>query len=363
MHTLFDSIPTATRGAVKFPEFLYVKNGMSRELAEAVQYYHHERVRAVKSSHLLARLIQSMNVSMDRSYQNFLDVAEEKGMTLAKRLEITTPLQAGEVLEPGVFYGDGVDEILIFATDPIDIETAKVHWRDLQPIRVLRHPFDDISMPLALGEYPYDREGFAVIAIDIPMLMFQYRRWYETEKGLDEDADRSVYQFISMYPIPNMLYTHLDVAIFNRLHRMLRGEELSEFDRVHPFVMKDFSRKLDSFLEKQIDLLRRRRFTFEEILLGIPMLTAHNLFEVSRLPETIRTRQINWALVMARLPLIKFLLLLNDEANSRANRYYMNRIKMSLKEIRQDRTLKSSLPRKLYDELEETLRTDVAMYL
>lgn len=362
MHTLFDSIPTTSRGTVSVPEFLYVKGGMSRDLAEVMQYYH-ERVKAVTNNHLLVRLIRSMNVSMKRDYMSFLDAVEDRALDLSRTLGLTSPVNSGEVHTPGVFYGEGVDEIIVSVSEDFDPHDYASRWRELQPIKVLRHPFTDITHPVLKGEYDYKEEGIAVIAIDIPKLMFQYRCWWDEEKGIDGEAERTTNQFIAMYPIPNMMPTHLDVAIFNRMHAMLLGEPVADFEKVHPFYVTDYTKKLDSIIEKTLALLVRKRLTFDDIMLSVRLVSSHNLFEAAILPKVAKTRQVKWALVMARLPLIKFLLKLNEEADNYSNKFYLTRIKVSLKEIRSDRTLTRVLPRKMMDEIKEGIKTDIAVYV
>lgn len=362
MHTLFESIPSYKRGITRVPEFLYVKGGIARDLAKALKK-HHEYVTAVNSGHFLIRLIQSMNVSMERDYRNYADVALDRGEDLSRSLQMTSPMSVGKVFTDGIFYSKNVEEIIISNDSDFDVDEAVRRWRELEPIRVLRHPFDDINLKVPYGDYDDKITGVAVIAINIPMLMIQYRRWFETEKKVNEEADRTINQFVSMYPIPNMLRSHLDIALFNRINTIYLDEEPERFKRENVFFTSDFTSKLDRIIDKQITILRNKHYEFDQILLSIPAITKESLFEVVSLPTMARTRQVNWALTMSRLPYIKFLLRLNKESDNENNRFYLNRIRIALKTIKNDRTLKQALPRNLLKEVEEGLKTEISVYL
>lgn len=362
MHTLFDSVPAATRGIVRVPEFLYVKGGMSRDLATVMDYYH-KNVFAVNSGHFLIRLIQSMNVSMNRDYQSYVDVAEDRGMDLAMSLRMTSSISVGMVFSPGVFYGKNIDEVILSVDADFDIDDAVRRWRELEPVKVLRHPFNDINLKVPEANYESSEGGIAIISVNIPMLMLQYRRWFEVEKSINPEAERTVNQFVAMYPLPNMLPTHLDVAVFNRLVTLANGQEPSKFNRENKMYITDFTSKLDNVLEKQLMILRNKRFAFDQILLSVAMVNKDSLFETMALPKLARTRQVNWALTLARLPLIKFLLKLNEESNNQENKFYLNRIRVALKTIRNDRTLKSALPRKLLAEVESSIDIGIRTYV
>jgi hypothetical protein len=362
MHTLFDSVPAATRGIVRVPEFLYVKGGMSRDMAKVMDYYH-GNVFAVNSGHFLIRLIQSMNVSMNRDYQSYVDVAEDRGLDLAMSLRMTSSISVGQVFTPGVFYGKNIDEVIISVDTPFDVDDAVRRWRELEPIKVIRHPFDDINLKVPEGNYESDINGIAIITVNIPLLMLQYRRWFEVEKSINPDADRTINQFVAMYPLPNMLPTHLDIAIFNRLSTIHRGEQPAKFERENKMYITDFTSKLDNVLEKQLQILRNKRFAFDQILLSVAMVNQDSLFQSMELPKVARTRQVNWALTLARLPLIKFLLKLNEESNNQDNKFYLNRIRVALRTIRNDRSLRGALPRRLLIEVESGIDSEIRTYV
>lgn len=373
MYTLFDSIPTTGRGAIKFPEFLYVKGEIRRQQAEIVGHYH-DNVKSVDSSHFLVKMLDTLNVSLSREAQNYVDVVSDQVPRIASAFQFSSPTSQGKVHNPGYLYGKHCNEIYVLTEEYFDLSLAHEHWRELTPIRVLRHDYSDLAMPILTKPYPNSKDSIAVIAINLPMLAFQYKRWFEEERSLRQegenstdvvmaDSARTKGMFVAMYPIPNMVYSHYDIAVFNRLKAILFEEEVEDVKNPHPFHVTDISRKLDRILDKQSQVLKQRRLPFQDILLSVAMVNSATLHETMALPEMPITRQVKWPLIMARLPIMKFLVRLNDESRNKQNQNYINRIRISLKQIRNDRILASSLPRELLDEVNDLIDKELIVYL
>jgi hypothetical protein len=362
MYDLFEDAPDTNRGEIVIPQFVYAKGSYGRELAKVTAYYRDNK-RNVPNSHLLVRLLLSLNVSMQRDIQNFVDVATDVGMKISSGLRMTSSLNHGFVFTPGVFYGENAMEIIVADDTPFDVYQSETTWQDWQPVRVLRHPFTDLSMALPDGRYePSQKKGLAVISINIPMLAAQWRYWLKEEKGIDKprtEAQQTIHQFIAAYPIPNMVYSHTDICYFNRMVSMYLEEPVEGFVRTHPFNVIDATDKVDDAIAKYLVSLHNRHNTFDQILSSTPALCSDKLFDVMRLPEVAPTRQVKWALVIARLPLIRFLLKLNAFSDNEKNSWYLTKLRYDIREIRIDRVLASTLPVAVYDELERFIDEDV----
>lgn len=360
---LFDESPVVQQGKVIPPQFAYVKAGLLREIQKVYSYYH-SRVTFVNNSHVLVRLIKSLPISMRRDPQNYVDVVNDLAPQVCNSLHITNSLGYGRAFTPGVFYGKSVTEILIMDETPFDPYQALANWRMLKPIRVLRHPFTDMSMPRAMGDYHGTERGIAVIAINVAMLAIQYRGWYREERQPDPSMPaRRTHQFMSMYPITNMVGSHLDIAIFNRLVGHYLGEEVQPYHKSHPIYLIDHTEKMDDVLLKELTILRRRPLTFDQILDAVPAIASSDLRVVMRMPSVVPTRQVKWALTVARLPLIRFLVQLNYDTENPKNRYYLNRLKQQLHAMRVDRTLDQILPLDVTQDIDNMIHRDIQAFI
>lgn len=164
MYDFFEEGALRNRGAVSAPAFHYVKDGLSKAIDTTVAYYRH-RATVVSNNHILVRLLKSLNVSFNREWRNYVDTANDKMDSLSRALQITSDVNLGKVFAPGDFYGIG-NEIYIADNSRIDdIETAVANWRELEPVRILRHPFTDMNCALADGNYKGSDEKLSLIHI------------------------------------------------------------------------------------------------------------------------------------------------------------------------------------------------------
>jgi hypothetical protein len=363
MYDLFDEDRQIDQGRVTLPQFMYLKGSITREVQKVVDYYQ-ENVTSVPNEHLLVKLLLNLNVSMKREPQNYVDTVAEVGQQTCSMLRIATAANYGRVFSPGVFYGKSVTEIIIAHDTEFNVNEALVNWRELRPIQVLRHPFTDINLARPVGKYGTEEAGIAVIAINLPMLAIQWRGWWGEERQPDPSVPaRRTHHFVSMYPLTNMLYSHVDMAIFNRMLNLYMLDDVAPFKRVHPFYVYDYTDRLDEYLDKEIELLRNKPMTFDHTVSAIPAIFSPDLRRVVKLPDVVPTRQIVWALLIARIPLIRFLVQLNAFTENKRNQGYLNRIKRDLQRMRNDHTLEASMPHDLVRDIDDAIHRDIEAYL
>lgn len=359
MYRLFQDLPAFEKGKTILPEFIYVKGFYLRQLA-LIQEYYHENIRNVPNQHILARLLLSMNVSTKRDIRNYVDTAADQMIKLSSQLRMTSALNHGFAHEPGHFYGPKVTEVIVCNDEWFDLKEAQANWEYLSPIRVLRHPFTDLSMGRPDGNYESsDESGFAVISINVAMLALQYRMWCDT-MGSDKN---STHRFIAAYPITNMIASHLDVAIFNRMVKIYNEQPVAPYKKAHPFFIPDYSDRIDQVLRKQIGIQEYQKMSFDQTLTSIPLISSDTLLEAMQLPEVILTRQVKWALIVARIPLIKFLVKMNKENNNPRNTLYLSLLRTSIREITNDQTLRVGLTQDMIYEIENSMYLDIEAYL
>lgn len=362
MLNLFNEQSPTIRGNIVLPEFIYVKNGLYANLLKMVSYYR-ENPRSVDSSHFLVRLLQSITVPLSMMDLRYVDLVSDLADDLSMSLQMTSPGYYGKAFKDGVFYGRGFTEVLISTSEFFDVEDAAANWEDLEPIRVLAHPKTDLNLDLPNGRSTGSEVGHAVLAINIPLLALQYKKFREREHQLELEHQRTVMQFLCMYPLPNLLYSHLDIAIFNRLHTFFKGGETMVSMRRSPLFIHDHSTRLDIYLNKLLRILERRDLYFDAMLTSIPLVSSVSLRDVVRLPRIPLTRQVLWSLIMARIPYISFLLQLNFNSGSNRNRKDLVLIDREIKRLIHDRGLQQGLTRENYKEVMDSLEGEIRAYI
>ncbi len=360
MIELFNAPSGYDTGAVRVPQNVQVRKLLLNNINTVVKYYQ-EKLLIVNNSHILVKLINSLNVSLKRDFDNYIDIATDHAISVARVMGFVHPTFMGRVFENGNFYGKGCKELyLIDDTRPTWL-TEQTAWRTLRPLRVLRHPFTDLSLGIADGDYKgSDESGVVVISINIPELMAQLRGWYQEERYHEMgDFYESVTHFVRKYPIVNMIYSHSDVCWFNRLDKLYRDQPVAPMKRCHPFQLVDCDERADDVLMRQLEILMTHRETFEQALLHLPGYATPTMLEAMALPHVLALRQNKWALTLARMPLIRFLVKLNREADNHRNVDSINRIQKYIRIVKNDNSIQAMVGKQIHDEFLNGIAEDI----
>lgn len=357
MHNLFSLLPEVGQGIMKFPEWLYVRDGLTRNLA-SVQTYYRRNPTAVVSSHFLVRLLHSITVPQSHNLERYYDNVDSIALNLSMALKMTSSIFQGKLWD-GVFYGPGNTEILIANSESFDPVQADAAWQDQTPVQVLRHPMSDLGLPILDGKRNYGTEsGLVVLSINIPLLAVMYRAFRNNEAAIVDaqvESERSVMQFLRMYVLPNMLASHLDLAVFNRIDNLEKGAPLGASTYKHPFYMTDYSHRVDYVQEHILENLHNVGKNFTGVLRSIPVVSKANADEVMAVPQMAPTRQVLWALVISRLNAINFMFRINREGPGMRNQSEVNRAKRMALMYKSDSLMRNVLPLELYMEVQSEI--------
>lgn len=355
MQKLLNMETGMNQGILNAPWWSYVKDGLKNNLDQVISYYRRFPT-AVNSSHFLAKLITTLGTHRDDDYLRFLTTIKGRSLSVAMSHQMTSSLSKGITFD-GIFYGKGSTEIIIGTNEDFDIFEARDNWRNLEPVKILRHPKSDLSLLPINGEAYNGEEGISVISINLTMLAIQYREFRLLEDKIAEEygeSPRSMEQFIHAYPLTNALRSHLDQCLFNRMYNLLINKPMGYCNKTHPFYLTDYSSKLDLIYS---DLLKRINspMKFDTILRQIPLVSNDSLKELSVLPECAPTRQVVWGLVCSRLQILDFLVRTNSNVRIQNGRD-LNNIRRSFNLFQTDKALKASLP--IEDYFDEKIKID-----
>jgi hypothetical protein len=336
MYELFESQPILNVPLIVPPGFDLVRRIYQRELQTVIRYYQ-SRVKNLDSQHLLLRILTTGTVSHELPLDRFMDIVTARAPYIAKHFMLTADTQVGKI-HPGTFYGPGVSEVLMYREEYFN-PYAVADWTALRSVQVLDHPITDLEMLLPCGRRQSTAEGLAVITIDIPMLLYQFRRWtiHQVRSGMT-DAPST---FIMQYILPQMLWSHLDIVISNRMIALHHGAPMSSPLFRHPFRIVKYEAKLDRMLQVVLNIFHRSKYQYLTYLANVPSITApYPLL----MPDLGQTYQVRWAEILARLKVMRWLIDLSSAHPASANRVYINHLQKDLKVITASHVLERVLP-------------------
>lgn len=341
MYELFSSPPRRLGGQIVVPRFKDVSLRIKSDVEKVVDFYQHGTFFA-KTDHLLVRLISAMNVPLRYDLDHYYDVAVARTQAVCNGLSLTSSVHSGKWFK-GIFYKDSDEVVIGYVGENRPMEAAK-DWRRIQAVKVLDHPVSNLKYMIPNGNGHNIEEGLAVISIDLPLLMVQYRCFMETEHIRQlEDSEGPVLgarDFIGKYVLPNMLYSQTDIAIINRLVNLHTGAPMGDSRTKHPFFTSDYTLLLDRGLEEVLDRISTLKMRYRDLLGQIP--SVFNDFPL-QMPDIAETRQVWWALFLARWKMTKFLFEVGGEEARHYNQSELNVLKIDLKRFASDNVFKAEL--------------------
>lgn len=362
MNNLFKQRLYDPSGGLLIPDMKRVRTGLEFAL-EKVRDYYKLNPKSLNASHLLVRLLQNLNVPLSMDKDRYNDKVRDIALNLGMSLKMTSALSKGQLFRPGIFMGNNISEILIANVDPYGLEEIETNWADLIPIRILYHPKTDLSFNIPDGRTYTDESGIAVISINIPMLASQYRMWRKFRDTSNEESKRTPMQFLMEVPLPNMLYSQIDIAVVNRIIWKYFDLDIPNFRNTHPFHITNWTAELDSVILKFNRMQEIRKWDFDTLISDFPTIAVDDYHEILKLPDLAFTQQLQWAVVMARLPLLVYLLKLNSDTQNERNIAQLNRLRRFMRQIDMSKILKNALPFKEYEDIMILIDNGIMPYL
>lgn len=350
MFQLFTKPFSSQNGVIKPPEFEYIQRTYQHQLSNIVDYYHN-RVYAVKSQHLLVRLLTINEIPINYDIERYMEVAYTRSPFVAKNFRLTSDINYGDV-KPSVFYGDDNNEIILYDETYFDLYEASKDWKNIQAVKVIEHPFSDMGLALPTGIKTSTDTGLVVMSINIPLLMLQYRQ-FSLEQQIrvnTEEGYLGATHFVHMYVLPNILYSHIELCVVNRLINLFYSAPMGDSLKRHPFHVIDYRDKVDKSLLGIVKRLKKTRMLYFSVLKNIPSFYHEDSQQSLQVIDIAPTKQVWWALLISRLRIIQFIIDIGGESGIRMNMTLINKLHIDLKRLLEENVIKSLLPDELYDD-------------
>lgn len=345
MQIFFNTSASTAHSILRYADWNYVRSGLQRNLA-AVKHYYNSRVIPVKGNHLLARIINTADISHNLEIERYYDILDAKANNVSNALQLTSPINKGRLFD-GVFYGQGTTEVVMVNQDSFDPVEAYKNWRTITPVTVVQHPRSDLNLLLPNGKKTSAESGIAIISVNIPMLLIQWRGFAADQMYMNDNDStglQTVAHFIHRFVLPGMLDTQLDLAVFNRLSNLVNGAPMGDSNRLHPFNLVDYSSKVDAILDRIVKDMQGRHMEYSGILETIPAVVSDNMRQALRIPDFVSTRQIAWVDLIARIDAITTVVKLGGEESIKLNYELLNNLAIEYRLAQNSRILSSALP-------------------
>ena len=357
MYKLFTKRFEANNYIVRPPAFELLRRIYQREIMTIVEYFQ-SRVFAVKSNHLLCRVINTAYVSSDIELTRFIEIINSRSPYVAKHFNFTSSISYGKIHE-GVFYGEGSKELILYDEEYFNPYYEALNWKQIRAIEVLEHNISNMGLILPNGKVNNTESGLVVIKINLPLLLLQYR-FFELEQrnrmSTEIETNYGVTHFVYKYVLPNMLYSHIELCILNRLMNLFYGAPMGNALVKYPFPIIKYDNKLDNVLKDVLKHIKDTGMPYYSTLRNIPNVFNADSQESLQMPDMAKTRQVWWALVLTRLRVMKFLVDCGGKRGVAGNGTYIARMKIEFKRLLDEDTYRSILDKDMHFDIIETMK-------
>lgn len=336
------------------PMYEYAIRNLNKELQRVIFYYL-ESIFVIPNTHILRKLVNELEIYIRVDRESLVDTVRGESLYLCKSFGINSPLHLAGISTRSNFYNQNNPEAYMYVEHDFDINGVYDNYQSVSAVRVLQHGFTDLCYPIPNGDYGSDQKNLCVFSFDIAMLAIQYKAWVEKEQyNKEKDMHLPLHSFVHKYVLCNMISSHMDVAIFNRLVHLLKNGESIPRKTNHPFTVADYSDKIDNAHNLLIDILKKKQTDYVYRLDAIPSMKYGTYRRSMNIPDVAPTRNIKWLLLLSKLDALEYLIetdsLSDNIALSGPNR---RALRNELDYMRNEKALLMQLPDSVRQRLEK----------
>lgn len=363
MFRLFTEMPLNTGGSYKPGTWPALEGAIRHTVGQITEYYQTNTM-STGAQHFLNKILAYFGSDVTTPTNELYRKMQSSWMPLAQTQRMTAINSSGRTFS-GVFYGPGIEEVFLCVNKAFDWDQAVRNWQQLRPVTVLQHPFANDAFNLPDGVNPTQVKGYAVIQIDIPLLILQYhafRLWeiYDVKPRLPEYVNKTPFQFLHMFVLPGLMQSHVDNVILNRFRSLVLGTPVENSPSRHSFFVTRYGNRIDGVLKPLLGQLSSRQQDFGTTMRSIPLVFNPSAFEFARYPQVLRNKQNKWALAVSRLNLLETLFTLDAMAPSGDNQVWIQDIHREIDYYRNEQGWATQVPPLIRSEVEtriEALRS------
>lgn len=346
MHTLFSTPNGFNAGVSTLPNWNNARQNLYTEINKLVRYFR-ESSEWVKNTNTLVKILKSDNTQLYDNTDYTLEAARDRWLKDAETFGINTPYRRANYMPDNVAYPNNVKEYIAMDDSIPYGSEVKIKWRDLEPIKVLDHPYHDLNLSIPNGKFQGEKSlvDSVFLSINIPLLVLQYRLWqrYEAER-LNIDPDNPA-MFLARYPLVNIMNTHMDIVLRNRFINFYYGIEPLPFKvlRQGGVVVNDTSNFVDRSLREAVKIISSKDLRFFELNQQIPQLSTANVAQSLVLPDMSYTRAIRWVYDASRINWLSFLVKYNNDRGLMSNNSELDYMRRRFRIMANDKEFQSAV--------------------
>jgi len=341
MIELFGQLPQRSVSSIKPGQWDFIQRNVQDNLNRYKEHYRYNSS-FIGTRHVLIEMLYGLGVSMRQPIEDYYYAVKDRTTSIAMVHQLTTSVNPGHSHASG-FYGSNCAQITCVYSQDIDPVKAYADWSKIESVVSLAHPITSYQLPapfsIKTGDY-----GVSVIGVDLPLLAIQYRAFLEEQSKQTDQL--SAINFICRHVWPNMMPSHMEQVLINRLHAKVFGLKVNDVSIARlPIATIDLNSALRNAEDTIIKRLNEGPNEDIEVALGnIPSFSADTARYSSVLPNVANTATNTWAFYLARLQLLHMLTTVGNGRFVTGSKESLSQISRQLQYSQVSAYLKKCLP-------------------
>ena len=329
-----------SKGRVTDPSFISIAQDVNKNHLRIRNRYLTSSL-AVDPTNILLKILSGLNlhggITLDTLHHHTDSVVNQ----LASALRLTSPVSYGEGVVNEIMEGGHTSILLV--SNRFDMS---VPWMDLEPIIFHYHTNTNINYKLGTG----NSASYAAVSVNVYMLAYQLLHWSRWKSA--NNADESVRQFISKYPIFNSLRTYMDISQLNRHFYRLSDKEILDDPVNRDYPTPNIEHRVDKSNLKIVSGLLSGGRSVGQALYSTPVFYKDSALDLLKAPRVIRTDAVRWWNYATLLPLIQYGLTVADQSGYNSSQGVLSNLDRDLSSFINTRTL-AKVPKHLSQHIME----------
>lgn len=348
MFNLFNPPFESLRTPIDLPLFSYLNKQTEAEINKVKDHYNaniYNSEVGVRLFKILTELKQYVHLSPETLFR----YVRNNTARMCMAYNIVSPTSNGSIASMGELYNRNIAELFISVEYPVNIQKCIASFDQLRPIRVVSHDFSDFSYGMTDGKYSCQEKGLAIFTIDLAVLALQYQHWYNNLRYLkNRDFYLPTTHFIARYIWTGILPTHMDNVLFNRLVNHIKNKPNQVSRNAQSFYLTDYSNRYEEGFRQLVARWQAVPSDWLTRLNSIPSIKAGSYWQSIAMPDVAPTRQVKWAMVLAKLKVLEFLILTDlYSSNTYMNSTDRVMLERDVRLLFNDKSLEMYLPESL----------------
>ena len=294
----------------------YIKRRYLFEIDRIAKYYE-ERDRATNNNHPISRLVTLIAEDPYKDPMDYFAKIDSGKDFVARQFKFISNISFGE-LQDNIFYKRNSKELINSVDSVIDPYDFKNNWKKYVPLKVVYSEDTDIDFYNFNGEKEKPNIQITAYELDINKLMLMYKYWSLERLANGRSTNQNVFTY--QIVLPRMMYSMLDLAIWNRFMGIFYEKDITNNPYRHPFHVLDLTSGLDNILRTISKDLKGDGIPYRQLVDNVPTIINKNMSEALFLNRPYYTRQSEWSVWVSRIDYLLFFLEFGEERGIQRNR-------------------------------------------